>query len=344
MPPLVSIVIPCHVKTAAEAALLGDTLDSVAAQSTPAGEVLLVDDGSPWSIDAVAADRSKVTLLPQPQAGPALARNRGIGASRGDYLIFLDADDLLLPDAIGAGLAALAGHPGAGFAVGPREEMTYEGQAVPWVVPPPPPQQRLYLPLLAFEWYIIPPSSVMFRRNVVATLGGFRDPWGADDLDFYLRAAYRYDAHCYQRPAVTRYRRYSTSSSRDGERMLHSVRAVYDRQRPLVEGDPAAEAAFQAGLQRLTAIFVDCLVENVHDRLRSGDPAGARRSAALLAIESPSKWRALLDEPVVGAALGADSSLTGSPAVAPPDGPGSPSRRAPRSAAGSDPGAGPSDR
>src|SRR3712207_3714854 len=134
----------------------------------------------------------------------------------------------------------------------------------------------------------------MFRREVVDAVGGFRDPWGADDLDFYLRAAHRYPAACYQAPAVTRYRRYSASSSRDGERMLHSIRTVYARQWPLVAGDAAAEAAYHHGLRHLTGIFLDCLVENVEDGLAAGEPARVLSRARLLMAESPERWQELL--------------------------------------------------
>jgi glycosyltransferase involved in cell wall biosynthesis len=242
----------------------------------------------------------------QDNAGPAVARNTGIARSRGRYLVFLDADDHLLPCALAAGLDALERHPEAGVAVGPREEMTFEGELVPWQVAPPPPQVNIYLPLLRFDWYIIPPSSVMFRREVVEAVGGFRDPWGADDLDFYLRVAHRFTACSYQAPAVTRYRRYSTSSSRDGERMLHSIRAVYARQWALVEGDPEAEEAYHHGLGRLTDIFLDCVVENIEDRLRTGNRMGALRSARLLRMESPDRWKTLLNKSVDAAVLAAE--------------------------------------
>jgi hypothetical protein len=169
--------------------------------------------------------------------------------------------------------------------------MTFEGDPVLWHVSPPPPQAEIYLPLLRFDWYIIPPSSVMFRREVVQAVGGFQDPWGADGLDFYLRVAHRFTACCYQAPAVTRYRRYSTSSSRDGERMLHSIRAVYARQWPLVEGDPTAEAAYHHGLRQLTDIFLDCVVEDIEDRLRAGKHSGALRSARRLKGRAPSAGR-----------------------------------------------------
>jgi glycosyltransferase involved in cell wall biosynthesis len=291
--PLVSIIIPAYVATPRQADLLAETLDTVAAQSCRDFETLVVDDGSPLGVDRIAAGRPGMVVLRQPNGGSARARNIGIAASRGRYLIFLDADDHLLPPAIEAGLNALTEHAGCGFAVGGREEMTYDGHPVPWSVPAMPRESRLYEILLGFDWYIIPPSSVMFRRDVIDAVGGFRDPWGADDLDFYLRVARHSLGWCYERPAVTRYRRYSASSSRDGERMLHSIRVVYDRQRELVRGDPAAEAAFERGLGRLTAIFTDCLVENVEDRLRAHEWRRAARSAVLLARESPRRLAGL---------------------------------------------------
>lgn len=307
--PLVSIIIPCHLGTPAQAELLEQTLQTVSAQTCQNYEVILVDDGSPVPAAPVAAKCPRTTILHQDNAGPAVARNTGIAQGRGRYLVFLDADDHLLPCALAAGLDALEGHPEAGFAVGPREEMTFEGEPVPWHVAPPPPQAHIYLPLLRFDWYIIPPSSVIFRREVVEAVGGFRDPWGADDLDFYLRVAHRFTACCYQAPAVTRYRRYSASSSRDGERMLQSVRAVYARQWALVKGDPEAETAYHQGLGRLTGIFLDCLVENIEDRLRTGNRLGALRSAQLLKSESPQRWKALLNRSLAAAVLAEEFAM-----------------------------------
>ncbi len=285
--PLVSIVIPAFITTEQQADLLKETLGTVFAQSCEDYEVILIDDGSPCEVASIIQAHPKVVVGRQNNGGSAVARNTGIGLSRGDYLLFLDSDDHLLGTAIETGLARFAERPECGFIVGPHEEMTFDGQPVEWAVPPPPPETHLYTSLLGFDWYIIPPSSAMFRRSLVEKIRGFRDPWGADDLDFYLRAARASAAYCYQTPAVTRYRRYSTSSSRSGERMLHSVRTVYARQWPSVEGDPEGEAAFRRGLRQLTDIFADCLVENAQDRLRSGDLEGARRAVDLLAREKP---------------------------------------------------------
>lgn len=275
--------------TRRQAELLDETLATVGAQTFRDFECIVVDDGSPVDVGAIAAAHPQTITIRQQNAGPAIARNTGIGASWGDYFVFLDADDHLLPSALEAGLAALESHPDCGFVVGGREEMTYDGGTVPWGVPLSPRETELYNTLLGFDWYIIPPSSVMFRREVVETIGPWRNPWGADDLDYYLRAARAYRGWCFDEPAVTRYRRYPESSSRDGARMLRSTRAVYARQWPLVQGNPEAEAAYYRGLGKLTEIFRDCLAENLRDRLRAGSTRRALGCAALLATESPQR-------------------------------------------------------
>ena len=291
---LVSIVVPCLLRRPHEAQLLDETLETVDRQTWTGCEVVVVDDGSPLPAEPIARRHPRTRTVRQPNAGAAAARNAGIAASRGEYFVFLDADDHLLPDGVEAGLAQCAAHRECDFVVGPREEMTYEGQPVPWQVGPPPAGgEDLYRALLGAEWFILPPSCAMFTRRAVAHVGGFADPWGADDLDFYLRVARRFQGWCYQHPPVTRYRRYSGSSSRDGARMLASIRAVYARQRPFVTGDPALELAFAQGLKRLTDIFRDCLVENVEDRLAAGEWGRALRSALLLARESPARLAAI---------------------------------------------------
>ena len=306
MPPLVSIVIPCFISTPRQADLLAETLAPVVQQTFTDYEVLLVDDGSPVQVDSVIARSGRLQIRRQPNGGSAAARNTGIAASRGQFLVFLDADDHLLAGGLETAVSALQSAPAAGFAVGPREEMTFEGDPVEWLVPVPPAADDIYAALLAFEWYIIPPSSAIFRRQVVEDVGGFRDPWGADDLDFYLRVSRRYRACCYQHPPVTRYRRYSRSASRDGERMLESVRVVYARQWPVIRGNASLEAAHRRGLEALTRIFLDCLEENARDRLRAGERDAARRAATLLSVEDPDRWRGLLDAADPIAALAPD--------------------------------------
>lgn len=101
--PIVSIIIPCFNAEPWIAA----TLDSALAQTWVAKEIILVDDGSRDRSLAIAhtyATRG-VTVIAQSNHGAAAARNRGLTAARGDYIQFLDADDLLAPDKIERQLA-----------------------------------------------------------------------------------------------------------------------------------------------------------------------------------------------------------------------------------------------
>ncbi len=96
--PLASIVIPCH----NAARWLAATLDSAFAQTWPNIEVILVDDGS--TDDSLALARRYegrgLRLFTQPNRGAAAARNNGLRAARGEFIQYLDSDDLLAPDKI----------------------------------------------------------------------------------------------------------------------------------------------------------------------------------------------------------------------------------------------------
>jgi len=112
MQPLVSILIPCR----DAARWLAACLDSALAQTWPRCEIIVVDDGSTDAnreIAATYADRG-VRLLEQPASGASAARNRALEAATGDYIQFLDADDLLHPEKLTRQLALLArGNDGA---------------------------------------------------------------------------------------------------------------------------------------------------------------------------------------------------------------------------------------
>lgn len=85
-------------------AYLRECLDSVTAQTYDDYEVLIIDDGSTDESGAIAdgyaASRKNARVLHGPNEGPLLARRRGLTSSRGQYVVFLDSDDLLVPDAL----------------------------------------------------------------------------------------------------------------------------------------------------------------------------------------------------------------------------------------------------
>jgi glycosyltransferase involved in cell wall biosynthesis len=103
MKPLVSILVPAY--NAQE--WIADTLESAIAQTWPNKEIIVVDDGSKDGTLAIAqrfASRG-VTVVCQPNAGAAAARNTAFSVSHGDFIQWLDADDLLAPDKIATQMA-----------------------------------------------------------------------------------------------------------------------------------------------------------------------------------------------------------------------------------------------
>jgi glycosyltransferase involved in cell wall biosynthesis len=109
--PLVTIIIPCH---NAER-WLGETLESALAQTWTDREIILVNDGSRDGSLALARNFAGrgVRVIDQPNQGASAARNHGLREARGEFIQFLDADDLLSPDKI-AGQIELLRHRPAG--------------------------------------------------------------------------------------------------------------------------------------------------------------------------------------------------------------------------------------
>ena len=97
---LVTVVIPVY---RAEK-YLAETLRSLEAQTYPHFEVVLVDDGSTDQSLAICQDFSRrddrFRIVSQPNSGPSAARNNGVAHARGEYLVFLDSDDIMAPHAL----------------------------------------------------------------------------------------------------------------------------------------------------------------------------------------------------------------------------------------------------
>lgn len=180
----VSVVVPAH----QAAATLAETLDSLLAQTAADWEAVVVDDGSTDATGAIAAAYAgrdaRIRVVTQAQAGEGGARNAGIAAARGTWLLFLDADDWIAPHALARFLAAAADDVDAVLAGWVR--VTADGATVrdPFV----PDVAALFPTLARFCPFAI--HACLVRRAVVDAVGGFeRDmPVGAD-WDFWQRAA-----------------------------------------------------------------------------------------------------------------------------------------------------------
>jgi glycosyltransferase involved in cell wall biosynthesis len=112
---LISVIIPVFNREE----FLAEAIQSALAQRNANVEILVVDDGSTDGTAHVAEQfRDLIQYFYQENAGPPAARNRGIAAARGDWLAFLDSDDLWPPDRMQVLLQAVSSNPGVGIVMG----------------------------------------------------------------------------------------------------------------------------------------------------------------------------------------------------------------------------------
>jgi len=240
---VVTVVIPCF----RQAHFLPEAIASVLHQDYEAVEIVVVDDGSPDNVGEVAARYPGVKCLRQPNGGLAAARNAGLAAAVGEFVLFLDADDRLLPEAIGRGVDELQGDRAAMMAAGTWRLIGEEGEPLPADPPRQPPQA---FPALLESCFISTPAAVLYRRELFGQIGGFDPEVSASaDYDLYLRTAARFPVRLHPH-MVAEYRRHGANMTRDPELIMAAETTVLERQAPLVAEDPELREALRRGIER----------------------------------------------------------------------------------------------
>ena len=241
-PAPVSIVICCF----NQAHFLGHAIESALAQSHRPTEVVVVDDGSSDNTEEVAKRYPGVSYVWQPNAGLAAARNTGLAHTRGEYVIFLDADDKLRPNCVDAGLDMLRRRRDCAFATGHHDFIDIDGKVFHQFTKPAVEGDR-YALLLKGN-YVGMCAAVLFRRDAIDAVGGF-DPRlpAAEDYDLYLRMARRFPV-CDHDEVVAEYRRHGAAQTDNRSRMLRSVLHVLNAQKPFIRDNSEYLEAWQSGL------------------------------------------------------------------------------------------------
>ena len=262
--PLVSVIIPCF----NQARFLAEALESVAAQTYHHREVLVVDDGSTDDTLAVALGFPHVRSLRQRNLGTAAARNQGLIASQGRYILFLDADDRLLPGALATGVHALERYPECGLVYGHVRLFTAHETACRC------PRQTAvadahYRELLRSN-YIWTPGAVMYRRTVLEAIGGF-DPRaeGSADFDLNIRIARKWPIRCHG-DVVLDYREHGASQSRDPAYMLRSAVSVRRRHGRDARLTAEERTALATGIRTVQVDYGERLLDKMARHARSG--------------------------------------------------------------------------
>lgn len=236
--PLVSIIIPSY----NYGHFLAEAIESVLQQAYPAKEIIVVDDGSTDNTAAVAARYPEARYVYQQNQGLSAARNTGIGQSQGTYLVFLDADDWLLPGALATNVEQLQLHPQAAFVAGAYTKVYENGQASEVkdaVIPAQP-----YNELLSRGNFIAMIAAVMFTSWALQQFAYDTSLTNCEDYDLYLAITRHYPIVQHNKQLAA-YRIHTAAMSAIALPMLKGALKVLHRQRPHLRSPAEIEAYYR---------------------------------------------------------------------------------------------------
>jgi GT2 family glycosyltransferase len=207
-------------------------------------ETIVIDDGSTDST-SVVSQSYPIRYIYQDNQGLPAARNAGILASRGEFIVLLDSDDRLFPHAIESGLRMFELNPECMMATG---DFSFVSASGTWMRPSGKPvvTSNHYEALLRSN-FIEMTASCLFRKEVFERVGLFDSSLRAsEDYEFYLRVALKCKIVCHP-TMIAEYRSHGSSMSKDGERMLNETMRVVKSQMEHVAHDPARREAHAEG-------------------------------------------------------------------------------------------------
>ncbi|MCP4714886.1 MAG: glycosyltransferase [Deltaproteobacteria bacterium] len=207
--PLISVIIPTYNR----ASVVCNAVEAVLQQTYAKIELIVVDDGSTDdTVSRLQAYSTHLKTISTTHAGPSSARNCGIKIARGDYIAFLDSDDLWLPGKLEKQLRYMQSLPNGlvcqteetwirnGRRVNPRKKHKKQSG---WIY-------KACLPLC-----IVSPSAVMIHKSVFEKVGLFDETLLAcEDYDLWLRIAPHYPIYLLDEPLITKHGGHADQQSR----------------------------------------------------------------------------------------------------------------------------------
>ncbi|MGV3523308.1 MAG: glycosyltransferase family 2 protein [Candidatus Sericytochromatia bacterium] len=231
--PLVSVMMPAH----NAAAYLEEAVESVAAQSYPHKELIIVENGSTDHTAELMYQLCKryvwVRGVTLEKASLAQARNKAFQLAQGDYLALLDADDRYLPHALYYLQTELAAaryrNPRVGLCYGSLEMMDAEGKVYQRVQVPAPLKGRRLLRQFTSVRMVLPSACMLFRDAAAAGLPFDEDLGQACDLRFQLQVAQAHDFVRVNR-LITQYRRHPGQATHSYGILRYQGESVFFRE------------------------------------------------------------------------------------------------------------------
>jgi glycosyltransferase involved in cell wall biosynthesis len=277
----VSVVIPCY----NQAHWLGDAIESVQRQKYENCEIIVVNDGSPDNIAEIMSGYPTVRLINQKNQGLSVARNKGLRVAQGDYVVFLDADDRLLPTWLNQAVSFLEIHPLCAFVYGHVKLITANGESLE--TPVQSPVYENHYEVLLHHNYIWTPGCVVYRRATLEAAGNFDITLrGTQDFELNLRISRQLPIQCLDQPALE-YRTHGTGLSGNVAMMFVESMAVLRREEPYVVGKPHLKAAWRHGFQMVRQGYGTEAIDRCFEDCRRHDWRRAMRSSGFLLRHYP---------------------------------------------------------
>jgi glycosyltransferase involved in cell wall biosynthesis len=224
--PIVSVVIPAYNRSA----LLGEAIESVLAQDHPRLEVIVVDDGSTDDTPSVVRSYgNRVKYIRQEHSGRSAARNRGLAHAAGEFVAFLDSDDVFLPGKLSTQVLFLLDHPEVDAVYGDGHTLDAQGRLgplQPYVTPLPDATSEVIIGhLLSHNLFAL--HTALVRRRALPDEQKFDESLDAlEDWDLWIRIALAGREIRYHDSKVAAYRRHGANTDIVDPAALRSARVA----------------------------------------------------------------------------------------------------------------------
>lgn len=193
---------------------IAQTLRSIEEQTFQDFEIILIDDGSSdRSVEVARRTESRAEIHTQPNQGVVAARNRGVELAQGQYICFVDSDDLVLPQRFERQVAFLDAHPEIGLVYAEALIIDADGHGLGRLSDVYPVKPGDTAEMLALHYCFVPMITAMVRTDVLRQAGPFERPGPISDYIKWIEVAHLSDAH-YDPEPLGCWRRHPRSTSK----------------------------------------------------------------------------------------------------------------------------------
>jgi len=240
--PLISVIIPTYNRAWA----IKEAIDSVLAQEYNRFEIIVVDDGSTDDTQHILEAYTKdITIIHQRNKGVSAARNRGVDFASGQWIAFLDSDDLWLPEKLAVQVEFFNTRPDA-LICQTEEIWIRNGVRVNPGRRHQKPSGMIFEPSL--ELCLVSPSAVMIRRELFGEVGLFDESLPAcEDYDLWLRVSCSYPVHLIDTPLIIKHGGHADQLSRSPGLDKYRIKSI----RNIIESGRLSTMQYRAAIKTL---------------------------------------------------------------------------------------------